>query len=76
MAIVAVLKTGAAYVPIDPAHPQARIAFMIEDSTPVAAITSAGLRSRLDGCGVPVIDVDDPAVDGYPCTCVAGACCR
>ena len=50
---------------------------MIDDATPVAAITSAEpALDRLDGCGVPVLDVDDPAVDGYPCTCAAGACCR
>ena len=30
VAILAVLKSGAAYLPMDPAHPQARIGFMIE----------------------------------------------
>ena len=49
VAIMAVLKTGAAYLPIDPAHPDARIGFMIEDAAPVAAVTTADLRSRLDG---------------------------
>ena len=50
VAILAVLKTGAAYLPIDPALPAARIEFMIADAAPIAAITTAGLRSRLDGC--------------------------
>ena len=63
VAILAVLKTGAAYLPIDPALPAARIGFMLADAAPIAAITTAGLRSRLDGCDVLVIDVDDPAVD-------------
>ena len=49
VAILAVLKTGAAYVPIDPALPDARIAFMIADAAPIAAITTTGLRPRLDG---------------------------
>ena len=68
IAILAVLKTGAAYLPIDPAHPDARIEFMIEDAAPIAAITTAGLRSRLDGCDLLVIDVNDPAVDSQPST--------
>ncbi|WP_156623196.1 non-ribosomal peptide synthetase, partial [Mycobacterium sp. 1164966.3] len=68
VAIVAVLKTGAAYLPIDPAVPAARIEFMLEDAAPVAAITTADLRSRLDGHEVVVIDVDDPAVGRQPST--------
>ncbi|AGB20799.1 amino acid adenylation enzyme/thioester reductase family protein,thioester reductase-like protein [Mycobacterium sp. JS623] len=68
VAILAVLKTGAAYLPIDPAHPDARIGFMLSDAEPVAALTTADLRARLDASGVPVIDVDDPAVDNRPST--------
>ncbi len=68
VAILAVLKTGAAYLPIDPAAPAARIEFMISDATPIAAITTAGLRSRLDGCDLPVIDLADPAVHNQPST--------
>ena len=48
-AIVAVLKTGAAYLPIDPEHPPTRIGFMLADAAPVAVITTAGLAGRLDG---------------------------
>ena len=60
VAIVAVLKTGAAYLPIDPAAPAARIGFMVADAAPIAAITTAGLAERLDGCDLTVIDVNDP----------------
>ena len=41
---------------------------MLADAAPVAVITTAGLRSRLDGFDVVVIDVDDPAVDTQPST--------
>ena len=68
VAILAVLKTGAAYLPIDPAHPTARIEFMVADAAPIAALTTADLRSRLDGCGLLVIDVNDPALDTQPST--------
>ena len=71
--MLAVLKTGAAYLPIDPALPAARIEFMLADAAPIAAITTAGLADRLDGCDLLVIDVDDPAVDTQPEHGVAGA---
>ncbi|UGT72574.1 amino acid adenylation domain-containing protein [Mycolicibacterium smegmatis] len=60
--ILAILKTGAAYLPIDPAHPDARIEFVLKDAAPVAAVSSADLRTRLIASGVPVIEVDDPAI--------------
>jgi amino acid adenylation domain-containing protein/non-ribosomal peptide synthase protein (TIGR01720 family) len=68
VAMLAVLKTGAAYVPIDPAVPAARIRFIVDDAAPVAAVTTAELRPRLDGCDLLVIDVNDPAVDSQPST--------
>ncbi|WP_068185775.1 non-ribosomal peptide synthetase [Mycobacterium sp. UM_CSW] len=71
VAILAVLKTGAAYVPIDPAVPAARIEFMLDDAAPTAAITAAGLVERLGGRDLLIIDVAqlaDPAVGPQPGT--------
>ena len=68
VAMLAVLKTGAAYVPIDPSVPASRIAFVLGDSAPVAAITTAELRPQLAGHDVLVIDVDAAAGDSLPGT--------
>ena len=68
VAMLAVLKAGAAYLAIDPALPAARIGLMLEDAAPIAAITTTGLADRLDGFDVLVIDVDDAAVDTQPST--------
>ena len=43
VAMLAVLKAGAAYLPIDPGLPAARIGFMLDDAAPMVAITTAGL---------------------------------
>ena len=67
-AMMAVLKTGAAYVPIDPAHPDARIGFVLTDAAPLAALTTADLRSRLTGHDLTIIDIDDPVIEGQPST--------
>jgi non-ribosomal peptide synthetase component F len=68
IAMLAVLKAGAAYLPIDPGHPGSRIEFMISDAAPRVAITTAELRSRLAGHDLLVIDVDDARLAGYPDT--------
>ncbi|WP_396915654.1 amino acid adenylation domain-containing protein [Mycolicibacterium sp.] len=65
-AILAVLKTGAAYLPIDPAHPDTRIEFMLADAAPVAAVTTGDLRPRLASSDVPIVEIDDPAFDTQP----------
>ena len=71
VAILAVLKAGAAYVAIDPMHPDARIEFMLGDAAPVVAISTAGLAPRLGG-RVRVVDIDDPRVESYPVAGLAG----
>ena len=67
VAMLGVLKAGAAYLPIDPGLPSERIGFMLVDAAPIAAITTTGLRPRLDGFDVVVIDVNDAGGDADPC---------
>uniref|UniRef100_UPI0012E95FCB non-ribosomal peptide synthetase n=1 Tax=Mycobacterium sp. Marseille-P9652 TaxID=2654950 RepID=UPI0012E95FCB len=66
VAILGVLKAGAAYLPIDPAQPAPRTDFLLADAAPVAAVTTAALRSRLDERGMVVIDADDHAIPTQP----------
>ncbi|WP_197501776.1 non-ribosomal peptide synthetase [Mycobacterium sp. 1164985.4] len=65
VAVLGVLKTGAAYVPIDPGHPDPRIGFMLADAAPVAAVTTAGFRSRLGGHELLVVEVDNLATGDW-----------
>ncbi|WP_094117840.1 non-ribosomal peptide synthetase [Lonsdalea britannica] len=46
-ALLAVLKSGAAYVPLDPAQPQARLSTLLHDCAPVAVIASRTTRGVL-----------------------------
>ena len=66
VAMAAVLKTGAAYLPVDPALPSARIGFMLADAAPLAVITTAELSARLAEFDVPVVDADDPRIADQP----------
>nr|WP_249026664.1 non-ribosomal peptide synthetase [Amycolatopsis pretoriensis] len=56
-AILAVLKTGAAYLPLDPGYPADRIAFMLEDSAPALVLATADDLPPLDGVSDAPLDV-------------------
>jgi len=57
-ALLAVEKTGAAYVPIDPEYPDARIAFMLADAASVCVVTAGD--TLIDGDGPLCVDLGDP----------------
>ncbi|MFJ8473976.1 amino acid adenylation domain-containing protein [Kitasatospora sp. NPDC094011] len=62
VAVLAVLKTGAAYLPVDPAYPRERIAYLLDDSAPLAVLSHGTVAQRLpDRPGAPVLLLDDPA---------------
>jgi amino acid adenylation domain-containing protein len=77
VALLAIFKAGGAYLPLDPAYPAERLAFMIADAQPIVLITFAGLQvSRLAGWDAqtcePVnlptcnLDTDWPAIAQEP----------
>ncbi|MGC3860624.1 amino acid adenylation domain-containing protein [Micromonospora chersina] len=72
VALLAVLKAGAAYVPLDPAYPPARVAFMAADSAVRLVLTRADLAGRFPDTAVavdrldPVEDATDPAAPSTP----------
>ncbi|RST53042.1 non-ribosomal peptide synthetase [Variovorax sp. MHTC-1] len=58
-AMLAVMKTGAAYAPLDPAYPAERIALMVADAQISTVIAQSAERPQLSGLDVDVVCVDD-----------------
>ncbi|AFC30705.1 lichenysin synthetase A [Paenibacillus mucilaginosus 3016] len=52
-----ILKTGAAYMPVDPSHPAERIAYLLQDSGAAALLALAPLPAELTS-PVPVVDAE------------------
>ena len=62
VALLAVLKAGGGYVPLDPAFPQDRIEYMLQDSGLSILVTDAGLGATLAGPGsIRVVELDTEA---------------
>lgn len=60
--LLAIFKSGAAYIPLDPGYPTERLQYIFENARPTAAVTSSALSGRLSYNNVPVllIDTDQP----------------
>jgi amino acid adenylation domain-containing protein len=58
VALLAALKTGAAYVPLDPAYPAERIAQVLEDADLAALVTRSELIDRLPARVPPIVELD------------------
>ena len=61
--LLAILKSGAAYVPLDPTYPQDRIALMIADSQAPILLTHSSLINRLPVNDASIVCVDDQLSD-------------
>ena len=70
VAMLAVLKSGAAYVPVDPGFPADRKAFMLADTRAAIVLTTSGLAGSLPASAAVPLVLDDPVlaevISGYP----------
>ena len=64
VAVLAVLKAGGVYVPVDPEYPAERIRLIAEDARPVLVLAAAEVAGRLPETGAPVVVLEDTAADG------------
>ncbi|HSZ40601.1 MAG TPA: amino acid adenylation domain-containing protein [Trebonia sp.] len=64
VALLAVLKAGAAYLPVDPAYPAERVAYLLDDARPVCVVTTSALQAGgwAPGHEAQVVVLDDPEV--------------
>ncbi|MFJ1756198.1 amino acid adenylation domain-containing protein [Kitasatospora sp. NPDC088134] len=63
-ALFAVLRAGAAYLPLELDYPADRLAFMVEDTAPVLLVTDRAAEARMPFTpGVPRLLLDDPVVE-------------
>ena len=60
ISILAVLKSGGAYIPIDPDYPQDRIEYMLENSKASLLLTTKELFSKVNCKNIILVDLDNP----------------
>ena len=66
--LLAVLKAGGGYVPLDPAYPDDRLRYTLADSRAALLLTQGAQRGRFAELGIPVLslDADAPPWAGLP----------
>jgi amino acid adenylation domain-containing protein len=61
VALLGILKSGAAYLPMDPQHPESRLDYLVADAGCELVVTTRDLAGRLPDDVLPVC-LDDPAL--------------
>jgi amino acid adenylation domain-containing protein/non-ribosomal peptide synthase protein (TIGR01720 family) len=59
--LIAVLQTGAAYIPLDPTNPTERIRYMLDDARPTVILTKEAVSAILTGRSERIIELDREA---------------
>jgi natural product biosynthesis luciferase-like monooxygenase protein len=57
--LLGILKSGSAYLPLDPLYPKDRLAFMLEDSRAPLLLSQHRLQSSLPAAGAKVVWIED-----------------
>ncbi len=68
IAILAILKAGAAYLPLDSTMPEERVAYMLDDTGAQLLLTRTGFLGKLEGIrdSVEIVDLDDKEIAPKP----------
>jgi amino acid adenylation domain-containing protein len=66
VALLAVLKSGAAYLPLDPGHPDERLHGILGEARPVALVTHERLAGRVAGAVPAIVPLDTLSLDRAP----------
>lgn len=77
--LFAILKSGAAYVPLDPAYPSDRIALMIDDAQAAIVLTHSSLLARLPTNNASIVCIDtaknDSSIDSQSASLLNNTLC-
>ncbi len=64
--VLAILKAGAAYVPLDPDYPKERLSFIVEDAGLRVLLTQSSLLDALPAHGTSLLCIDSGQSETYP----------
>lgn len=64
--IVGILKSGGAYLPLDPEYPRERLAFMIRDARPAVIVTKSNLVAEIPAAAARLVLIEDHGTASSP----------
>ncbi|MFV2113728.1 amino acid adenylation domain-containing protein [Micromonospora sp. LOL_025] len=66
--LLAVLRAGGVYVPLDPQHPVQRLSYLLDDTSPAVVVTDDSVRDRLPETSATVVEIGGLRLDAHPDT--------